>query len=117
MLLLWAAQQQTFVPVSVAVATAEPGAIYQLDTLVELQATFTGAGAPADPGYVTIFIKTPDGVVNEYEASRIGVGVYEFQIVTDQSGPWIYKWEGTLPVEVTSPDVYCIVQASAVLVG
>jgi hypothetical protein len=117
MLLFWAGQSQPLIPAVVSVGAGEFGAVYQLDTLVQLQATFMGAGAPADPASATIIVKTPDGEINEYAPTRLGVGVYEYRITTSQSGPWIYKWRGTLPVEVTSPDVYCLVQGSAVLSG
>lgn len=94
---------------------------YQLDTLVELQTTFTDAdGALVNPTTVTLYIRTPDGIVTAYTGGNIGhpsTGLYTFDVNANQSGPWIYKWQGTGAVEITSPDVYFQVEQSAALAG
>jgi hypothetical protein len=96
---------------------------YQIDTLVQLSTTFTAADGvtPIDPDTALLFIQTPAGIVSEYTATstppvvRESTGSYQLQILVDQPGPWIYKWQGTGDVEITSPDVYFMVAQSAVL--
>lgn len=93
---------------------------YQPDTLVKLSTTFTGVDGvtPVDPTTVTLYVKTPDGVVAAYtggEITQTGVGLFEYELITDQIGPWIYKWQGTGACEITSPDIYFQVVDSAVM--
>lgn len=98
---------------------------YQLDTLIQLDTTFTQSDGVTviDPTTVLLFIQTPDGVVAEYTTSttpgimKVSTGIYYLQIEVSQSGPWIYKWQGTGAVNITSPDVYFQVNQSAVLSG
>lgn len=89
---------------------------YQLNTLIQLQATFKGAnGVVADPTAVSVSIRTPDDVINDYSPTRVSVGVYTYDVLLNQPGPWIYNWQGTGVVEITSGDVYLQVQRSAIL--
>ena len=98
---------------------------YQLDTLIQLTGTFTGTDGvtPVDPTTVLLFVQTPDGIVTEYTSgttpaiTKVSTGVYQFQIQVTQSGPWVYKWQGTGAVVITSPDVYFAVAQSAAISG
>lgn len=98
---------------------------YELDTLIQLTGTFTAADGVTlvDPTDVFLFLRTPNGLVTQYTTSttpaitRVSVGVYQIELETTQAGPWIYKWQGTGAVEVTTPDVYITVLPSAVLPG
>ena len=92
---------------------------YEIDTEVEFGATFTveGTGVPIDPTTVVLFVKSPDGVTSTYTGlTRTGVGVYAFDLTLDQSGTYVYKWQGKGSVEVTSPDTYLRVNKT-VMVG
>lgn len=96
---------------------------YQLDTLIQLTGTFTAADGftPVDPTSVFLFVKTPDGVISAYSTSsspaiaKASDGVYQIELATTQSGPWIYKWQGVGDVTVTTPDVYFTVAASVLV--
>lgn len=93
---------------------------YQPDTLVKLSTTFTASDGvtPVDPTTVTLYVKTPDGMVMAHvdDIVRSGIGLYSFELITNQIGPWIYKWQGTGNCEITSPDVDFQVTRSAVMV-
>jgi hypothetical protein len=90
---------------------------YQIDTLVQLQTTFTSADGVTlvDPETVTLYAQTPDGVVAEYTPNRVSVGLYQYAIRVNQFGPWVYKWQGAGVVEVTSADVYFVVAESVLI--
>lgn len=96
---------------------------YQLDTLIQLGNTFTEADGVTviDPTAVLLFITTPNGVETEYTSAttpaitRVSEGIYSLQIQTTQAGPWIYNWQGTGAVEITTGDQYFQVSQSAVL--
>lgn len=83
---------------------------YQLDSEVELSGTFTSVedGSLLDPTEITLFVKSPNGIVNSYTTGiqRVSMGIYTYDIVVDQAGPWIYKWQGKGNVEVTTSDTY-----------
>jgi hypothetical protein len=94
--------------------------IYQLETTVQLQVSFTniGSGAAVDPGAVTLWLQDPNGSQTSYTYSggqvvRTGTGQYYCNVTPDLAGRWTYKWQGTTPAEVSSPDSYFIVRASA----
>lgn len=101
------------------------GNTYELDTLIQVQTTFTleDGVTPVDPTGVIVYVRTPDGVVAAYTygvdpaVMQLGVGNYALDLTTSQSGPWVYKWQGTGVVEITSPDVYFTVNQSADLMG
>lgn len=96
---------------------------YNLDTLIQLGNTFTEADGVTviDPTTVLLFITTPDGAETEYTSTtapavmRVSEGVYSLQIQTTQAGPWIYNWQGTGTVEITTGDQYFQVNQSATL--
>ncbi len=95
---------------------------YDLDTTVLITTGFTMTDnvTPIDPTAVFLFIQSPDGIVTSYTGGQIdhpSTGNFTMELQTDQSGPYIYKWQGTGAVDITSPDQYFLVQKSAVLVG
>jgi len=92
---------------------------YQLETLIRFSSAFTitSNGQAADPGAVTFWLQDPNGNQSSYTYAgggvvRTGVGTYYCDFAPDVSGRWTYKWQGTLPVEVTSSDTYFIVNQS-----
>jgi hypothetical protein len=96
--------------------------VYQLDTTIQLNTTFyqSDGVTPVDPSAVNLYIRDPTGAVTEYTGgsiTRVDVGVYTFALEPSMSGIWIYKWQGTGAVEITSPDVYFEVEPSAALTG
>jgi hypothetical protein len=95
---------------------------YKLDTLIELSSAFTlnDGVTPVDPTVVTLRVLTPDGVETIYDQNaltRIGVGVWTFDLITTQSGPYIYNWQGSGNIDVTSGDTYFSVAQSATIAG
>lgn len=96
---------------------------YDLETLVEMFTLFTGLDGvtPIDPDTVLLYVRTPDGIITEYTSAttpavtHTGTGAYNLQLVVDQAGPWIYKFQGTGDVEITNPDVYFQVNQSALI--
>lgn len=91
---------------------------YQLETVIEITGNFFAADGvtPVDPSAVYLFVRTPDGIITEYsggQITQVSMGVYSFSLETTQAGPYIYKWQGTGAVEITSPDVYFTVAQSA----
>lgn len=93
---------------------------YQLDEAVVLGASFGNAtGAPTNPTTTTLYVQTPDGVVanltGNVTLANPSAGNFTTTLITDQAGPWIYKWAGTGTVEITSPDQYFQVNQSALI--
>lgn len=93
---------------------------YELDTAVVLGASFGNAtGGPTNPTTTTLYVQTPDGVIanltGNVTLANPSTGNFTATLITDQAGPWIYKWQGTGAVEITSPDQYFQVNQSAVI--
>lgn len=93
---------------------------YQLETLIQFSVSFTNtaSGLAVDPGAVTLWMLDPNGNQASYtyaggQVVRTGVGQYYCNVAPDVAGRWTYKWQGTAPAEVTSPDTYFIVNQSA----
>lgn len=76
------------------------------------------AEAPADPTAVKIKVKKPDNTVVEQtwgvdaQPVRDGVGAFHADILLDQAGDWVCRWEGTGAVQAAEEFVF-IVRASA----
>lgn len=92
---------------------------YQIDTEIGLTGMFADQnGVATDPDVVELYVKTPDGVVTVYSGSqliRTGPGVYTKTLLTNQSGRWVYKWQGQGALNATSPDVFFNVAPSKIL--
>lgn len=96
---------------------------YNLATRVRLSNVFTDKSTtpevPADPTTVTLYVKSPAGVVTEYaypaDLIRTGVGLYQFDFTPDATGTWRYKWQGQGDLEVTSVDILFRVAESEVV--
>jgi len=106
--------------VSITENGGPPMNTYQLDEAVVLAATFGNAtGAPTNPTTTTLYVQTPDGLIANLTGnatiSNPSTGNFTATIQTTQAGPYIYKWQGTGAVEITSPDQYFQVSQSAVL--
>ncbi len=87
--------------------------LYDIDTRIRLTALFVNAltGAPADPTAVEVFIKAPSAKITESGAvTRDSVGAYHYDFTADEVGPWIYKFQGTGAIEVSSSDAYLFVR-------
>jgi hypothetical protein len=69
-----------------------------LGDVVRLFADFTTIdGMLLDPQNITVFVKSPTGIVVQYtsEIIRTGVGQYYLDVITTTSGTWCYRWEAT----------------------
>jgi hypothetical protein len=83
-------------------------AAYQKGQSVALSVAFTdAAGAPANPTTVRCKVEKPDGTETTYTSASTpavtnpSTGTFQVIIPADQSGMWVYRWEGdtgtTLP--------------------
>jgi hypothetical protein len=97
---------------------------YEIDTLVNLQATFTLADGvtPADPTTVTVYVRNPAGTLLTYtyaagDVTRTSAGSYAYSLYCAASGKWSYKWQGAGAIEVTSPDTAFQVNRSTLIPG
>jgi hypothetical protein len=77
---------------------------YPRGNRIRLQATFTVAAAPTDPGAVTLRVKPPSGTVVVYtyalgEVTKSGTGVYYKDVDMDTEGLWKFRYEGTAPAK------------------
>lgn len=94
---------------------------YPLMTAVELSVDFeTLTPAPIDPSTVTLEVRKPDGTIANYttcDFSNPSTGQFAIVISADQSGAWIYNWQGSGNVEVSTGDVYFNVSMSATVAG
>lgn len=97
---------------------------YQIDTLLQLTTTFTNdaTGGTVDPTNVTLYLKKPGADVVTYTYSggalqRLAPGVYAYDLTTDTSGRWYYKWQGAGSVDITTPDLVFDVQPSRLIAG
>lgn len=94
---------------------------YQLGDQVRVQGVFTTPLlAPIDPDTVTLEVRRPDDTVTTYTGSqltRVSEGVYTFDVLTDQSGPWVYNWIGSGNLDVATGDTYFTVAQSATVAG
>lgn len=95
---------------------------YQIDTTVRLAVLFTNAtdGQPVDPDTVTLYVEVADGTKTEIvygvgSIIRTGIGAYYHDLVADEVGTYLYKWQGSGAVAVTSPDGFFTVNKSAFL--
>lgn len=97
---------------------AGPGARYEIDTSVLIEAVFTLADGvtPVAPAIVSLLVQDPSGVMTAHVGRALAnpsTGVYSYVLdVSALSGSWIYKWRGAGPHEVTSLDVYMTVAQS-----
>jgi hypothetical protein len=88
---------------------------YEVESTVQLNALFTriDTGAPADPTLVTLYVSDPTGATTTYTSAsgvtRTGVGAYSYLLTTSE-GVWVYKWQGTGAIEVTSRDEQFVVR-------
>ncbi len=95
---------------------------YQIDTLVTFSTVFTleDGVTPIDPTTVTLYYVAPDGTQTEVTGGPINhpsTGNFNYDVSLTQSGIWIYKWQGSGNVEITSPDTYVAVQESVPIPG
>jgi hypothetical protein len=98
---------------------------WPIQTLVTLTAKFTAldTGQPIDPSVVTLRVLSPNGTPIEYsyltdpQLVRDDVGQYHANVVTSQSGLWLYKWQGSGTILVTSADRRFFVDPSELISG
>lgn len=74
--------------------------------VLRLTVRFTDAdGNPADPSTITLYHKTPGGVLTtrvygiDGAVARDGVGVYHYDLALSICGGWPVRWEGTGAVQ------------------
>jgi hypothetical protein len=78
--------------------------IYQRGQSVKLGVAFSDAdGMPANPTTVVCKVEKPDRTEQTYTTSSTppitspSAGTFELIVIADQSGWWIYRWEGNTP--------------------
>lgn len=75
---------------------------YVSGNTVKIKATIRNeAGALADPGAVTVKLRSPSEVVTTFVAPSVvqeSTGVYTFQQQYSEEGQWEYRVTGTSPV-------------------
>jgi hypothetical protein len=93
---------------------------YELETEVRLTANFfiENTDMMEDPTEVTLYVLNPAGVQMEYtyaagQITRDGLGQYQYSLLTDMPGTWLYKWQGMGSLVVMSRDVKLIVRPTA----
>jgi hypothetical protein len=76
--------------------------IYDIQDIAQLQANFTDitGSVPTDPTAVICFVKTPDGIVQEFTYAsgavvRVTTGIYTYNFAISQSGIHLYRFTGT----------------------
>jgi hypothetical protein len=67
---------------------------------VRITGTFTVSGTNTDPTTITLKVEDPSGNEASYtyalgEVTKSAAGIYYKDVVIDESGYWIYRWEGT----------------------
>lgn len=72
---------------------------YNIRNIIRVSADFHNlGGTQVDPSEVTLFFKTPDGIISEitYPGSiiRDSAGLYHFDVLIMQSGNHYYEYEG-----------------------
>lgn len=83
---------------------------YPFGTQIDITATFTDNGTPADPTSVYFDVQEPDGVITTYEygvdaeVTKSSTGVYVFSHVPDQEDVHFYRARGTGVVAVSTQD-------------
>lgn len=95
---------------------------YDIDTDVLVSSAFTQADGvtPVDPTTVTLIYLDPNGkktTVAMGDLTKLSTGVFTSTINANVSGVWLYKFQGTGNVEVTTPDTPFQVNPSQLLPG
>jgi hypothetical protein len=72
-----------------------PAHEYDLGDRVRLTAVFTLDGAAIDPTETVFKVKTPTGVITEYDAVRDSEGHYHADVDVTESGTHAWRVEGT----------------------
>jgi hypothetical protein len=93
---------------------------YEIDTRIRLTVSFTLAAdnSPVDPDEVILRVQPPDGITLQYalgggQVFRDDVGAYHCDLLPDQAGRWLYKWQGDGGVDVTTRDIGFFVNFTA----
>ncbi len=86
---------------------------YDKGDKIRISATFQDAnGTDMDPTTITVKHKKPDGTVitwvygTDTEVVKDAVGKYHADITLDQSGTWLYRFEGTGSVVAAGEEVF-----------
>lgn len=72
---------------------------YAINQAVRLSANFTVDSVPTDPSEIILFVQEPDGTEHFYyytsgSVSKLTTGSYYKDLTPDDSGKWVYRWEG-----------------------
>ena len=94
--------------------------VYQVDTMIQINATFynVAANQVVDPTTVALLLLDPNNVeitVNPALIVRTGVGQYYYNFLPPSPGLWTYKWQGIGDAICSSRDIQFFVQGSALL--
>jgi hypothetical protein len=74
---------------------------YDIGSVAILTATFkNSSGLPQDPSTVTLRVRDPNDEIATYtyqalQITRVGVGVYSFNLPLPLAGTWFYRFEGS----------------------
>jgi len=91
---------------------------YDYGQAIKVSATFKNdAGAPTDPGTITLKVKGPDAVIQTYtygaaQVTRESAGVYSKVITLNQEGRWYYRYEGTGTVQAAEEKDVLVVDSA-----
>lgn len=94
---------------------------YEIGDKVRLTGTFTTVnGDPVDPDTVVLEVRYPDGSVDAYTGGDLAhpsTGVFTYDVLIQESGPWVYNFTGSGNLNVSTGDRYFSVDQSAVVAG
>lgn len=82
---------------------------YTVGTLVQLTVTFVNtSGVPADPSTITVIVKKPDLSEVTATPTRVSTGLYTFDVSTDQTGTYAYRFVGTGAVQAAAENCFLV---------
>ena len=100
-----------------SIVTDDEITVYQIDTLIQINASFYNVAADqlVDPTNLALYLLDPENnetAVNPELFVRTGIGEYYYNFLPPSPGLWTYKWQGTGDITVTSRDARFYVEGS-----
>lgn len=94
---------------------------YDIDTAVTVTCTFRDVnGAPIDPLVVNLFIAGPGQATQTIPQSGLthpSTGVFSYLVSANASGVWVYQFQGSGNIQVTSAEARFKVRSSSLIPG
>lgn len=86
---------------------------------IAAESTFRISGVPTDPTIVTVYVRSPNGVLTTAvypttDLTQESVGTYRYEFSADLAGSWAVRFEGTGSVEAAG-EQFITVSPSRVL--